>query len=50
LGWREAGAAISRAMETAIAGKKVTYDLARQIEGATEVKCSEFAGCIIEAM
>ena len=50
LGWKEAGAMISRAMETAIAGKKVTYDLARQIEGATEVKCSEFADCIIEAM
>ncbi|MGQ9813075.1 MAG: isocitrate dehydrogenase (NADP(+)) [Dissulfurimicrobium sp.] len=50
LGWKEAGAAISRAIETAIAGKKVTYDLARQMEGATEVKCSEFAGYIIEAI
>ncbi|MGQ9499698.1 MAG: isocitrate dehydrogenase (NADP(+)) [Dissulfurimicrobium sp.] len=50
LGWKEAGAAISRAIETAIARKKVTYDLARQMEGATEVKCSEFAGYIIEAI
>ena len=34
----------------AIAQKTVTYDLARQMEGATEVKCSEFAGAIIDNM
>lgn len=50
LGWKEAGYTILRAMEAAIAGKRVTYDLARQIEGSTEVKCSEFATYIIDSM
>ncbi|MGB9711738.1 MAG: isocitrate dehydrogenase (NADP(+)) [Dissulfurimicrobium sp.] len=50
IGWREAGGLILGAIEAAIGKKRVTYDLARQIDGAKEVKCSEFADCIIEAM
>ena len=38
---------INKGLERAIAQKKVTYDLARQMEGATEVKCSEFAEAIV---
>ncbi len=50
LGWRDAMEKIHSALEAAIAKKRVTYDLARQIEGATEVKCSEFALSIVESM
>jgi len=50
LGWKEAAEEIYPALEAAIAKKRVTYDLARQIEGATEVKCSEFASSIIESL
>ena len=50
MGWTEAADAIIRAMNTAIAGKRVTYDFARLMEGATEVKCSEFADELIAAM
>jgi isocitrate dehydrogenase len=48
LGWEEAGRRIVRAMEKTISGKTVTYDLARQMEGAREVRCSEFASAVIE--
>jgi isocitrate dehydrogenase len=48
LGWTEAADAIIRAMDAAIAGKRVTYDFARLMDNATEVKCSEFADAIIE--
>jgi isocitrate dehydrogenase len=48
LGWTEAADAIINAMDAAIASKRVTYDFARLMEGATEVKCSEFANVIIE--
>jgi isocitrate dehydrogenase len=47
LGWKKAGKMIEQAIEKSIAQKKVTYDLARQINGAIEVKCSEFAKIII---
>jgi isocitrate dehydrogenase len=47
LGWNEAADAIIQAMDAAIAGKRVTYDFARLMEGATEVKCSEFADELI---
>jgi isocitrate dehydrogenase len=47
LGWTEAADAIISAMDAAIASKQVTYDFARLMEGATEVKCSEFADVII---
>ena len=47
MGWIEAADAIINAMDKAIASKQVTYDFARQMEGATEVKCSGFADVII---
>lgn len=50
MGWDEAGKLITRALERTIADKVVTYDLARQMEGASEVKCSEFAGAIVDRM
>ncbi len=48
MGWREAGDMIVKGLEKAVAEKYVTYDLARQMEGATEVKTSQFADRIIE--
>jgi isocitrate dehydrogenase len=50
LGWLEAANLIYKAMEATIHDKTVTYDFARQMEGATEVKCSEFANLIIKNM
>ena len=50
LGWTEAADLIIKGLNGAIASKKVTYDFARQMEGATEVKCSEFGDGIIAAM
>jgi isocitrate dehydrogenase len=50
LGWTEVAEAIVRGVEKAIADKTVTYDLARQMPGATEVKTSEFADAIIAGM
>ena len=50
MGWTEAADALIRAMDAAIAGKKVTYDFARLMEGATEIKCSEFADELIKAL
>ena len=48
LGWSEVGQRITKALEKTIANKVVTYDLARQMEGAKKVKCSEFASALIE--
>ncbi|HEX9944472.1 MAG TPA: isocitrate dehydrogenase (NADP(+)) [Thermoanaerobaculia bacterium] len=48
LGWREAGDAIEAALARTIAEKRVTYDLERQMAGATLLKTSEFAGAILE--
>ncbi len=50
LGWQEAADLIIRALSETIKQKFVTYDLARQMEGATKVKTSEFASKIIENM
>ncbi len=50
LGWTEAAADIVRALEATIADMIVTYDFARLMEGATEVKCSEFAAAIVERL
>ncbi len=50
LGWVEAGALIDTALEKTIAQKQVTYDLARQMKGAKELKTSEFADAIIKNM
>ncbi|MEX2271026.1 MAG: NADP-dependent isocitrate dehydrogenase [Vicinamibacterales bacterium] len=47
MGWHEAADAITRALEATIDQKQVTYDLARLIEGATELKTSEFADAVI---
>ena len=48
LGWDDVASAIVRGLEGAIAAKRVTYDLARQMPGATEVSTSAFADAIIE--
>ncbi|MBB5355191.1 MULTISPECIES: NADP-dependent isocitrate dehydrogenase [Anoxybacillus] len=50
LGWNEAAKLIIDSMEKTIASKVVTYDFARLMEGATEVKCSEFADALIQNM
>ena len=50
LGWNEAADAILRGLEKSIANKTVTYDFARLMEGAREVKCSEFGDLIIANM
>lgn len=48
IGWNEAAALINHSMEKTIAAKTVTYDFARLMDGATEVKCSEFADELIK--
>ncbi|EGJ5774638.1 TPA: NADP-dependent isocitrate dehydrogenase [Listeria monocytogenes] len=48
IGWGEAAALINQSMEKTIAVKTVTYDFARLMDGATEVKCSEFADELIK--
>ncbi|AJY75999.1 NADP-dependent isocitrate dehydrogenase [Paenibacillus beijingensis] len=50
LGWQEAADLIYKGLETSINNKTVTYDFARLMEGATEVKCSEFADHVIANM
>jgi isocitrate dehydrogenase len=50
LGWPEAAALVVKGMDGAISGRHVTYDFARQMEGATEVRTSEFADAIIAHM
>jgi isocitrate dehydrogenase len=50
LGWTEAAALVLEGMDGAIASKRVTYDFARQMEGATEIKCSEFGDNVISHM
>ena len=50
LGWPEAADLIVKGMEGAVAAKTVTYDFARLMEGATEIKCSEFGDAIISHM
>lgn len=50
LGWQDAADDIVAALEATIADKVVTYDFARLMEGATEVKCSEFAAAIVERL
>ncbi|MCI2254333.1 NADP-dependent isocitrate dehydrogenase [Domibacillus indicus] len=48
LGWNEAATAITKSVEKTISSKVVTYDFARLMDGATEVKCSEFADELIK--
>jgi isocitrate dehydrogenase len=50
LGWNEAADLIIKGVEGAIASKRVTYDFARLMEGATKIKCSEFGDEIIKQM
>nr|WP_217366989.1 NADP-dependent isocitrate dehydrogenase [Brevibacillus sp. MER 51] len=50
LGWNEAADLIINSMEKTISAKTVTYDFARLMEGAQELKCSEFADALIQNM
>ncbi|KAB2495754.1 isocitrate dehydrogenase (NADP(+)) [Priestia endophytica] len=50
LGWKEAADLVMGAMDKTIASKVVTYDFARLMDGATEVKCSEFGDKLIQNM
>jgi isocitrate dehydrogenase len=50
IGWTEAADLIIRGMNNTIASKKVTYDFARLMDGATEVKCSEFGKAIAKSI
>jgi len=50
MGWNEAADLVVKGMDGAIAAKKVTYDFARLMEGASELKTSEFADAVIASM
>ncbi|MFM7240849.1 MAG: NADP-dependent isocitrate dehydrogenase [Opitutia bacterium] len=50
LGWTEAADLVLKGLNGAIGGGRVTYDFARQMQGATEIKCSEFGDAIIASM
>jgi isocitrate dehydrogenase len=50
IGWTEAADLILKGLSSAIASKRVTYDFARLMEGATEIKCSQFGDNVIEHM
>ncbi|HZM23591.1 MAG TPA: isocitrate/isopropylmalate family dehydrogenase, partial [Anaerolineales bacterium] len=50
MGWGEAADLIIKGIEGAINAKTVTYDFVRNMDGATELKCSEFGDAIIEWM
>ena len=50
MGWNEAADLIIKGMDGAISAKTVTYDFARLMEGAKEVKCSEFGDAVIQHM
>jgi isocitrate dehydrogenase len=50
MGWLEAADLVLKGLNGAIGGGRVTYDFARQMQGATEIKCSEFGDAIIAAM
>jgi len=50
MGWQEAADLILEGLKRAVANKTVTYDLERQMEGATLLKCSEFAREVVKNM
>ena len=50
MGWKKASILVRKGLQAAVGEGTVTYDLARQIQGATEVKCSEFGKVIVEKM
>jgi isocitrate dehydrogenase len=50
MGWQEASEIVVKALEKTFLNKRVTYDLARLMEGATRLKCSEFGSAVTENM
>jgi isocitrate dehydrogenase len=50
MGWRDASTRIGKGLEKTLASKKVTYDLARLMQGAEEVSCSRFADLVCTNM
>jgi isocitrate dehydrogenase len=50
MGWKEAADLVIHAMEQAVLSKKVTYDFARLMDGATQVSCSGFGQVMVEQM
>jgi isocitrate dehydrogenase len=50
LGWKEAADLVIKGIEGAVAAKRVTYDLHRQMDGATLVSCSGFGEAIVSCM
>jgi isocitrate dehydrogenase len=50
MGWAEAGELIVKGIQGAISNKEVTYDLARQMDNVTPIKCSEFGQAIVRHM
>ena len=50
MGWRESADLVRQALQQTVTAGTVTYDLARQMEGATEVKCSQFAEAMVAKM
>jgi isocitrate dehydrogenase len=50
MGWTEAADLVMSSLERTITQKRVTYDLARLIDGATELKTSEFGTAMVENM
>ena len=50
MGWKEAADLILKSLEKAIGSKKVTYDFARLMDGATQVSCSGFGQVMIDQM
>jgi isocitrate dehydrogenase len=50
LGWTEAADMIIKGIERTIEARTVTYDFARLMEGATEVRCSEFGDAVVANM
>ncbi|HNO90695.1 MAG TPA: isocitrate/isopropylmalate family dehydrogenase, partial [bacterium] len=50
MGWNEVADLLIKGLETSIAKKTVTYDFARLMDGAKEIKCSEFGDAIIANM
>jgi isocitrate dehydrogenase len=50
MGWIEAADLILKGLGGAIESKRVTYDFARLMDGATEIKCSQFGDNVIEHM
>jgi isocitrate dehydrogenase len=50
IGWREAADTVEKALEKTVSQRKVTYDLARQLEGVQPIATSKFADAVIENM